>query len=154
MWSMWPWKRLKKSPDNPRATRDLSPEALSESAKRKDLFELFELFLVRRVEAELSLEDKRAEVRLRVAEADAQTKLKVEELRQQKKQLRASQAAERNRTYARDANGRLLPRARVTAGQTGCPVCANPSAPELSVEQIRWHHANGHVTNGSVPPNN
>ena len=141
---MWPWKKPKPESKGARATRDLSPEGLAEGARRKDLFELFELFLVRRVEAEVALEDKKAEVRLKVAEADAQTKLKLEELRQQRKQLRASQAAERNRTYARDERGRLLPRQQ----QSGCPVCANPSDAGLTVEMIRAHHAAGHG-NGS-----
>lgn len=150
MWKLF--KRVKVPSPSPRATRDLSPEGLAESAKRKDLFELFELFLIRRVEADIALEDKKAEVRLKVAEADAQTKLKLEELRQQRKQLRASQVAERNRTYPRDANGRLLPRSGIRPGQTACPVCANPSDAGLTVEMIRAHHAAGH-SNGGIPSN-
>ena len=112
MW--WPFKSYKKASPNPRATRDLSPEGLADSAKRKDLFELFELFLVKRVEAELALEDKKADLRLKTAEADAQTKLKLEEIRQQRRQLKATQAAERNRTHPRDARGHILPMRAMT----------------------------------------
>lgn len=150
---MWnPFKRSKPPQANPRRTRDLSPEALSESAKRQDLFALFELFLIRRVEADLALEEKKAEIRMKTAEADAQTKLKLEEIRQQRKQLKATQAAERNRTYPRDRNGRLLPRQGLLPGQTGCPVCLNPSDAGLTVEMIRAHHAAGHG-NGSISSN-
>ena len=149
---MWPFKRAKQLSANPRATRDLSPEGLAESAKRKDLFELFELFLIKRVEADLALEEKKAEIRMKTAEADAQTKLKLEEIRQQRKQLKATQAAERNRTYPRDRNGRLLPRQSLLPGQSGCSVCSNPSDPGLTVEMIRAHHAAGHG-NGSVSTN-
>jgi hypothetical protein len=148
---MWPFSKPKQTSTNPRATRDLSPDVLQESAKRHDLFEMFELFLIRRVEAELSLEDKRAEIRLRTAEADAQTKLKLEELRQQRKQLRASQASERNRTYARDQNGRLLPRSQIQQ-TNGCAVCQDPGSAHLTVDQIRMHHAAGHPD--SVPRTN
>jgi hypothetical protein len=131
---------------NPRSTRDLSPEGLGEAAKRRDLFELLELFLVRRVESELQLEEKRAEVRLKSAEADAQTKLKLEEIRAQRRQLRATQAAERNRTHPRDAQGRIMPNPRAIGG---CPVCVDPGSPYLTVDQIRVHHALGHA-NGSI----
>ena len=57
---MWPFKR-KPAPERPsRKTQDLSPDALAKSAERQDLFALVELFLVRRIETELALEEKRA----------------------------------------------------------------------------------------------
>lgn len=142
---MWRWLARKTPHNDPRRTRDLSPGALADSAKHRDLFELLELFLVRRVESELALEEKKAEVRLKSAEADAQTKLKLEEIRQQRRQLRASQAAERNRTYPRDERGRI----RAPNTNYGCPVCNNPGDPHLTVEQITRHHAVGH-SNGSI----
>lgn len=147
---MWPFRKANRAPNNPRATRDLSPQALAESAKHRDLFELLELFLVRRVQTELELEEKRAEVALKSAEADAQTKLKLEEIKQQRRQLRASQAAERNRTYPRNVRGFIQsPNAR-----NGCPVCAQPGDPHLTVEQIRLHHAAGHGNGGTPNPTN
>lgn len=133
---------------DPKATRDLSPDGLAEAAKRRDVFELVELLLVRKVETELRLAEKQAEVTLRTAEAEATTKLKVAELREQARQLRASRAAERNRTHPRDAQGRILPNPRAVAGS--CPVCSDPGSPYLTVEQIRAHHAGGHP-NGGIP---
>lgn len=144
---MWnPFKRAKQTSADPRRTRDLSPGALAESAKHRDLFDLLELFLVRRVESELALEERKAEVRLKVAEADAQTRLKLDEIRQQRRQLRASQAAQRNRTFPRDAQGRIT----APNGRYGCPVCANPGDPHLTVESIRLHHAAGHGNGGAT----
>jgi hypothetical protein len=146
----WPFRKPKPASTNPRSTRDLAPEALRESAKHQDLFELLELFLVRRVQTELELEEKRVEVKLKSAEADAQTKLKLDEIRAQRKQLRASQVAERNRTYPRNAQGRLISPGRALT--TGCPVCADPGSPSLTVEQIRRHNAEGHG-DGRIPNN-
>jgi hypothetical protein len=150
MW--WPFRKNPTFKKSPRATQDLSPQALAETAKHRDLYELLELFLVRRVETELSLEEKRAEVRLKTAEADAQTKLKLEEIKAQRRQLRATQMAERNRTAPRDTRGRVTSWRNVRGVDPSCAVCANPSSPHLTVEQIRLHHAQGH-TDGSVPPN-
>lgn len=147
---MWPWRKLNRSSANPRATRDLSPDVLRDSAKHRDLFELLELFLVRRVESELALEERRAEVKLKTAEADAQTKLKLEEIRAQRKQLRASQMAERNRVAPRDERGRIK---SVHGGPASdCAVCADAGSPFLTVDQIRNHHALGHAI-GSIPNN-
>jgi hypothetical protein len=149
---VWPFKPKERPAKSPRATQELRPETLADAARHQDLFNLLELFLVRRVQSELDLEEKRAEVRLKTAEADAQTKLKLEEIRAQRRQLRATQAAERNRTMPRDTRGRLTSWRNVQPGAPGgCPVCADPSDPHLSVEMIRMHHAAGH--NGSVPAN-
>jgi hypothetical protein len=141
------WKRRASAPSNPRATRELDSKELSESVKHRDLFELLELFLVRRVQTELELEEKRAEVKLKTAEADAQSKLKLEEIRVQRKQLRASQMAERNRTAPRDAKGRIT---RDIRAGGACPVCTDPGNAFLTVEMIRHHKQEGH---GGIPNN-
>ena len=133
---MWPWR---KKPD-PKKTSELSPAVLQDSARRQDLFALLELFLVTRVQNELGLEEKRAEVQMKMAEAEAQTKLRLAELREQRRQLRASRAADRNRSNPRDASGRIM------SAKNGCAVCAAPDSPHLTVEQIRAHHAAGHTT--------
>jgi hypothetical protein len=145
---MWPWKKRDRPRSAARATQDLSPDALRESAKRQDLFALLELFLVRRVQTELELEEKRAEVSLKTAEAKANTQIKLDEIREQRRQLRASQAAMRNRTHPRGPDGRILPNPRAPQGD--CAVCADPGSPHLTVDQIRMHHAAGHG-NGGVP---
>ena len=146
---MWPFKRRTKGDPTPgkasRKTQDLSPDALAKSAERQDLFALVELFLVRRIQTELELEEKRAEVKLKTAEAEAQTKLKLAELQEQRRQLRAAKMAERNRTAPRDAKGRVM------AGRPinyGCAVCQDPSSPHLTVDQIRQHHEAGHSNGG------
>jgi len=141
---MWPWKKNPTPNKSSRGTQPLDSGALENSARRQDLFALLELFLVTRVQNELALEEKRAEVTLKVAEASAQTKLKVAELSEQRRQLRASQAILRNKTHPRDEKGRILP-----MRQTGCPVCADPASPHLTVDQIRTHHEAGHG-NGSL----
>jgi hypothetical protein len=133
---------------SPRGTTELRQDVLAESARRQDLFALLELFLVTRVQNELTLEEKRAEVTLKQAEAKAQTELKLTEIREQRRQLRASQATLRNRTHPRDALGRILPNPRLPDG--GCAVCTNPADPHLTVEMIRAHHAGGHG-NGGIP---
>ena len=147
----WPFKRGSGGNPTPsqasRKTRDLSPGALEKSADRQDLFALVELFLVRRIQTELELEEKRAEVKLKTAEAEAQTKLKLAELHEQRRALRAAKQAERNRTLPRDAKGRVAP---ARYGQLGCAVCADPGSPNLTVEQIRLHHEQGH-SNGGLP---
>ena len=145
---MWPWKKNPTASKAARKTQDLSPPDLEQSQRRQDLFALLELFLVTRVQNELALEEKRAEVTLKQAEAKAQTQLKLDELKEQRRLLRASQATLRNKTHPRDEKGRILP-----MRYTGCPVCENPSSPHLTVEMIRAHHQAGHG-NGSVPPNN
>ena len=145
----WPFKRRPTADSSSRKTQDLSPDALKKSADRQDLFALVELFLVRRIQTELELEEKRAEVKLKSAEAEATTRLKLEEIRQQRRQLRASQAAERNRTYPRDSRGRVMSPRDVRPGLGACAVCDNPGSPQLTVEQIRFHHEQGHG-NGSI----
>lgn len=140
---VWPFK--KRSKESSRKTQDLSPHALAESAKHRDLYELLELFLVKRVETELTLEEKRAEVKLKSAEAEAQTKLKLAEIREQQRQLRASKQAERNRTMPRDSRGRVTSWRNVQAGNSsGCLACQDPGNPNLTVDIIRRHHAEGH----------
>jgi hypothetical protein len=146
---VWPFTRNPTANKSSRKTQDLSPKTLEDSARRQDLFALLELFLVTRVQNELSLEEKRAEVTLKKAEAEAQTALKVAELREQRRQLRASQASFRNRTHPRDAKGQLLP---MRYQQSGCRVCENPSSADLTVDEIRGHHAAGH-TDGRQRPN-
>jgi len=144
--SWWPFKRQKPLDKPSRKTQDLSPDALAKSAERQDLFALVELFLVRRIETELALEEKRAEVKLKSAEAEAQTKLKLAELAEQRPQLHAAKMPERNRVAPRDAKGRRS--AKNSA--KGRAVCADPASPHLTVDEIRLHHAAGQ-SNGSVP---
>lgn len=139
MWQFWRKDRRKA---DPKKTSELSPTILQESARRQDLFALLELFLVTRVQNELGLEEKRAEVSLKMAEAEAQTKLRLAELREQRRQLRASRAADRNRSNPRDPFGRIM------SAKNGCEVCINPANPRLTVEQIRAHHAAGHSNGG------
>lgn len=146
---MWPWKKNPTASKAARKTQDLSPPDLEQSTRRQDLFALLELFLVTRVQNELALEEKRAEVTLKQAEAKAQTAVKVAELNEQRRQLRASQAILRNKTHPRDEKGRILPMKHFG----GCPVCDNPSSPHLTVEMIRAHHQAGHG-NGGGPSNN
>lgn len=145
---MWPFKQKPTASRPSRKTQDLSPPDLEQSQRRQDLFALLELFLVTRVQNELALEEKRAEVTLKQAEAKAQTELKVAEIREQRRQLRAQQATLRNKTMRRDEKGHLLP-----MRYTGCPVCESPGSPHLTVEMIRAHHAAGHG-NGGGPTNN
>lgn len=145
---MWLFKRNPTANKPSRKTQDLHPVALEEATRRQDLFALLELFLVTRVQNELALEEKRAEVTLKQAEAKAQTELKVAEIREQRRQLRAQQATLRNKTHPRNAQGHLLP-----MNSQGCAVCSDPSSPHLTVEMIRAHHAAGHG-NGGGPTNN
>lgn len=142
---MWPFKKNPTAGNASRKTQDLSPGALGEATRRQDLFALLELFLVTRVQNELALEEKRAEVTLKQAEAKAQTELQIAEIREKRRQLRAQQATLRNKTHPRDIKGHLLP-----LNAQGCAVCADPGSPNLTVEQIRMHHAAGHG-NGSLP---
>lgn len=146
---MWPWKKNPTASKAARKTQDLSPPVLEEATRRQDLFALLELFLVTRVQNELALEEKRAEVTLKTAEAKAQTQLKLDEIRESRRQLRAQQQAFRNKTLPRDEKGRVLPAKHFG----GCPVCDNPSSPHLTVEMIRAHHQAGHG-NGSGPSTN
>lgn len=146
---MWPWKKNPTASRPSRKTQDLSPPDLEQATRRQDLFALLELFLVTRVQNELALEEKRAEVTLKQAEAKAQTELKVAEIREQRRQLRAQQQSFRNKTLPRDERGHILPAKHFG----GCPVCDNPSSPHLTVEMIRAHHAAGHG-NGSGTTNN
>lgn len=152
MW--WPFKPRKSPDKSPRATRDLSPQALAESAKHRDLFDLLELFLVKRIETELSLEEKRAEVKLKSAEAEAQTKLKLEEIKAQRRQLRATQMAERNRTAPRDNRGRVTSWRNIQGGNSPCLACTDPGNPNLTVDMIRRHHAEGHGGGQPTIPTN
>lgn len=145
---MWPFKRNPTVNRPSRKTQDLSPPDLAESTRRQDLFALLELFLVTRVQNELALEEKRAEVTLKQAEAKAQTDLKVAEIKEQRRQLRAQQATLRNKTMKRDEKGHLLP-----LRYQGCPVCEAPSSPHLTVEMIRNHHAAGHGNGGGTTNN-
>lgn len=146
---MWPFKRNPTASKPSRKTQDLHPVALEEATRRQDLFALLELFLVTRVQNELALEEKRAEVTLKQAEAKAQTELKVAEIREQRRQLRAQQATLRNKTMQRDSRGHLLPAKHFG----GCQVCDNPSSPHLTVEMIRAHHAAGHGNGGGTTNN-
>jgi hypothetical protein len=138
---VWPFTKRQTPGKGSRGTQPLSGADLEVSARRQDLFALLELFLVTRVQNELALEEKRAEVTLKQAEARAQTDLKVAEIREQRRQLRAQQATLRNKTHPRDAKGQLLP---MRYQQNACRVCANPSDPHLTVDEIRGHHAAGH----------
>jgi hypothetical protein len=134
------WLRPKDAPRASRATQPLDPSTVPSAPTVRDLTQLLELFLIRRVEAELKLEEKRAEVALKNVERDAELKAKELEYRQKRRELRATQAAIRNRTYPRDAKGRLAsPSARAD-----CPVCRDPASPTLTVEAIERHHNEGH----------
>lgn len=140
---MWLKSYFSRRPkDDPRKTAELRQGELEQSSRRQDLFQLLELFLVTRVQNELALEEKKAEVTLRQAEAKAQTELQLTKIREERRQLRASQAAQRNRSNPRDPFGRIM------SARNGCEVCLNPANPRLTVEQIRAHHAAGHSNGG------
>lgn len=146
---MWPFKK-NPTPNRPsRKTQDLHPEDLQQATRRQDLFALLELFLVTRVQNELALEEKRADVTLKQAEAKAQTELKLAEIREKRRELRAQQQSFRNKTLPRDSRGHILP----AKHWNGCPVCDNPSSPHLTVEMIRAHHQAGHGNGGSTNNN-
>src|SRR5579885_198946 len=91
------WLRPKDAPRASRATPPLYPSTVPSAPTVRDLTQLLELFLIRRVEAELKLEEKRAEVALKSVERDAELKAKEIEYRQKRRELRAKQNANSTR---------------------------------------------------------
>jgi hypothetical protein len=93
------------------------------------------------MDAEIRLKTKALELENleRIAEEKRKDAMAKEELRQKRRQWAADARAKLAAKKSQPASDG----ARLAGGIAGCVVCADPSSPRLTAEEITWHN-NGH----------
>lgn len=112
------------------------------SERRKDVYQLTELLLVKRVQAEADLADKKAEAELKTL--SRQMEIQAKQLEYHDKKREESRERARAQRLKRSLEGGDPRRFGSNAPRhTGdCSVCRNPSDPHLTANEIIWHKAN------------
>lgn len=129
----------------------------SRRERRKDIFEMAELLLVKRLESEAQVESARADSQVKLLERDLKIANQRMEHADKLSEERRERARLQRQNRAVNGDGKRWFGNMPRQGQQQieeCPVCRDPSSIHLTADQIIWHRAQRHPDRIIVPGHN